>query len=146
MRCYNQPHRFYCGVDLHARSLYAHVLDARGQTVLDKDLPASTAAFLGAVAPLPATATDRDRLLRLDLARRAAAHARPHHAWIGPRAGDRIVNSWRGPTDAARRPSADELSRRGSPAVVPDSWRSRILRSSSAERRSPHGCRARRFE
>ena len=51
MRCYNQPHRFYCGVDLHARSLYAHVLDAKGQTVLDRDLPASPAAFLDAVKP-----------------------------------------------------------------------------------------------
>jgi len=51
MRCYNQPHQFYCGVDLHARSLYAHVLDAKGQTVLDRDLPASPAAFLDAVQP-----------------------------------------------------------------------------------------------
>jgi transposase len=51
MRCYNQPHRFYCGVDLHARSLYAHVLDARGKTVLDRDLPASPTAFLDAIQP-----------------------------------------------------------------------------------------------
>jgi transposase len=51
MRVYNQPHRFYCGVDLHARSLYTHVLDAAGQTVLDRDLPASPIAFLDAVAP-----------------------------------------------------------------------------------------------
>ena len=51
MRCYNQPHRFYCGVDLHARSLYTHVLDAAGQTLLDRDLPASAAAFLDAVGP-----------------------------------------------------------------------------------------------
>ena len=51
MRVYNQPHRFYCGVDLHARSLYTHVLDAKGQTVLDRDLPASGAAFLDAVKP-----------------------------------------------------------------------------------------------
>ena len=29
MRSDNQPHRFYCGVDLHTRSLYAHVLDGR---------------------------------------------------------------------------------------------------------------------
>ena len=27
MRIYNQPHRFYCGVDLHARSLFVKVLD-----------------------------------------------------------------------------------------------------------------------
>ena len=51
MRFYNQAHRFYCGVDLHARSLYTHVLDAAGQTVLDRDLPASPAAFLDAVTP-----------------------------------------------------------------------------------------------
>ena len=31
---YNQPHRFYCGVDLHARTLFTHVLDAKGKTVL----------------------------------------------------------------------------------------------------------------
>ena len=24
---YNQPHQFYCGVDLHARSMFTHVLD-----------------------------------------------------------------------------------------------------------------------
>jgi hypothetical protein len=29
MRCSNQPHRFYCGVDLHARTLALHILDAR---------------------------------------------------------------------------------------------------------------------
>ena len=29
MRVYNQPHRYYCGVDLHARSLFGHVLDAK---------------------------------------------------------------------------------------------------------------------
>jgi hypothetical protein len=33
MRCDNQPHRFYRGVDLHARSPDAHFLDAKGQTV-----------------------------------------------------------------------------------------------------------------
>jgi transposase len=51
MRCYNQPHRFYCGVDLHARSLYTHVLDAKGKTVLERNLPAEPAVFLDAVAP-----------------------------------------------------------------------------------------------
>jgi len=24
MRFYNQPHRFYCGVDLHARTMYLY--------------------------------------------------------------------------------------------------------------------------
>ena len=34
MRFYNQPHRFYCGVDLHARTLSLCILDAGGQAVL----------------------------------------------------------------------------------------------------------------
>jgi len=34
MRFYNQPHRFYCGVDLHARCMYLCVLDQAGQTLL----------------------------------------------------------------------------------------------------------------
>ena len=51
MRFYNQQHRFYCGVDLHARTLALHVLDAEGKTVLAQTIPASPAAFLKAVAP-----------------------------------------------------------------------------------------------
>ena len=27
MRFYNQHHRFYCGVDLHARTMYLCILD-----------------------------------------------------------------------------------------------------------------------
>jgi len=38
MRCYSNPHRFYAGVDLHARSMYTHVLDQKGKTVFEKDL------------------------------------------------------------------------------------------------------------
>src|SRR5271163_482658 len=30
---YNQPHQFYAGVDLHARSMFVHVLSAKGKTV-----------------------------------------------------------------------------------------------------------------
>jgi hypothetical protein len=39
MRFYNQTHRFYCGVDLHARSMFVHVLDHEGQTRFEQDLP-----------------------------------------------------------------------------------------------------------
>jgi hypothetical protein len=31
MRFYNQPHRFYCGVDLHARTMYLCILDDQGR-------------------------------------------------------------------------------------------------------------------
>src|SRR5207302_11281974 len=51
MRFYYQPHRFYCGDDLHARTLYLHVLDADGRTAFDGNLPARADAFLAAVAP-----------------------------------------------------------------------------------------------
>ena len=33
MRVYNTPHAYYCGVDLHARSLYVNVLDDKGTEV-----------------------------------------------------------------------------------------------------------------
>ena len=51
MRFYNQPHQYYCGGDLHARTLYLHVLDAHGATRFEKNLPANPAAFLDAVKP-----------------------------------------------------------------------------------------------
>ena len=51
MRFYNQPHAYYCGIDLHARSMFTHVLDHAGATVFAGDLPASPDAFLHATAP-----------------------------------------------------------------------------------------------
>ena len=51
MRFYNQQHRFYCGVDLHARTLSLHVLDAQGKALLAQTLAARPDAFLHAVAP-----------------------------------------------------------------------------------------------
>jgi hypothetical protein len=51
MRFYNQSHAFYCGVDLHARSMFTHVLDHQGATVFAKDLAANPSVFLDAVAP-----------------------------------------------------------------------------------------------
>jgi hypothetical protein len=48
---YNQAHAFYAGVDLHARSMFTHVLDQRGRTVFERDLPACPDAFLDTVKP-----------------------------------------------------------------------------------------------
>ena len=31
MRLYDRQHRFYCGIDLHARTLSLHILDQAGQ-------------------------------------------------------------------------------------------------------------------
>src|SRR5437667_11268437 len=54
MRFYTQPHRFYAGGDLHARTLYLHVLDADGRTCFEQNLPARPDAFLAAIAPFRA--------------------------------------------------------------------------------------------
>jgi transposase len=51
MRFYKQPHAFYAGVDLHARSMFTHILDHAGKTVFERDLPACPDAFLNAITP-----------------------------------------------------------------------------------------------
>jgi transposase len=51
MRFYNQAHAFYCGVDLHARTMYLCILNQAGTIVLHQDLPVEPAAFLEAIAP-----------------------------------------------------------------------------------------------
>jgi transposase len=51
VRFYTQQHRFYCGGDLPARTLYLHVLDAEGKTRFEQNLPARPDAFLDAVKP-----------------------------------------------------------------------------------------------
>jgi hypothetical protein len=45
MRFYPHQHAYYCGVDLHARSMFVHVLDQHGQHLFAKDLPACPDAF-----------------------------------------------------------------------------------------------------
>src|SRR5262249_45760536 len=54
MRVYTQSHRFYCGIDLHARSLHLCILDKDGAVVLDKNIVARPETFLKAIAPFRA--------------------------------------------------------------------------------------------
>src|SRR5262245_18512045 len=51
MRFYHQPHRFYCGVDRHARTMSLDILDQAGQVVHAVTLPCEPRAFLDAIAP-----------------------------------------------------------------------------------------------
>jgi transposase len=51
MRFFNEPKRFYCGIDLHARSMFTHILDHDGTTVFEKNLPACPEFFVDAVKP-----------------------------------------------------------------------------------------------
>ena len=51
MRFYTKRHLFYCGVDLHARSMYFCVLDDDGKSLLHRNFPARPGPFLKAIAP-----------------------------------------------------------------------------------------------
>ncbi|HEV3260462.1 MAG TPA: IS110 family transposase [Gemmataceae bacterium] len=51
MRFYTQQHRFYAGIDLHARTRHVGVLDAAGAVVLDRNLPCHFETLLQAIAP-----------------------------------------------------------------------------------------------
>jgi len=51
MRFYQGNHRFYCGVDLHARSMHVCILDQDGIVVLDRNIAAHPAAFLQLLKP-----------------------------------------------------------------------------------------------
>jgi len=51
MRFYDRQHRYYAGIDLHARTMHLCVLDAAGAVVCDVNLPSQPDAFLAALAP-----------------------------------------------------------------------------------------------
>jgi hypothetical protein len=51
MRLYTRSHRHYCGIDLHARSMYVCVLNEAGEVLLHRNLACEPAVFLAAIAP-----------------------------------------------------------------------------------------------
>ena len=51
MRFYTKQHQFYCGIDLHARTMYLCVLNQDGAILLHRNMPAGPDPFLKAVAP-----------------------------------------------------------------------------------------------
>lgn len=51
MRFYTKQHQFYCGIDLHARSMYLCILDRDGEIVLHRNMQAAPEPFLKAIAP-----------------------------------------------------------------------------------------------
>src|SRR5215467_15280330 len=51
MRFYTQQHPFYCGIDLHARTMYLCILDQAGETLLHRNMQATPEALLKAIAP-----------------------------------------------------------------------------------------------
>ena len=51
MRFYNRPHTYYCGIDLHVKTMYICMLDGAGQILVHRNVPSTPAAFLEVVAP-----------------------------------------------------------------------------------------------
>jgi transposase len=51
MRFYTQQHQFYCGIDLHARSMYVCIVNPEGEIMLHRNMKASPDTFLKAIAP-----------------------------------------------------------------------------------------------
>src|SRR5215468_7501597 len=51
MRFYTTQHQFSCGIDLHARTRDACILDQHGEIRLHRNMPASPETFLKAIAP-----------------------------------------------------------------------------------------------
>ena len=51
MRFYTKQHPFYCGIDLHARTMYVCILDQAGETRVHRNMTATPEALLKAIAP-----------------------------------------------------------------------------------------------
>jgi transposase len=51
MRFYTKQHPFYCGIDLHARTMYVCILDQAGDTLLHRNMATTPEALLQAIAP-----------------------------------------------------------------------------------------------
>ena len=51
MRFYTKQHPFYCGIDLHARTMDLCVLHQDGELLVHRNMPAGPAPFLKAIAP-----------------------------------------------------------------------------------------------
>jgi transposase len=51
MRFYTKQHQFYCGIDLHARTMYLCLLNQDGEILVHRNMPAGPEPFLKAIAP-----------------------------------------------------------------------------------------------
>src|SRR2546428_296654 len=51
MRFYTKQHPFYCGIDLHARTMYVCILSQDGEIIVHRNMPTSPEALLKTIAP-----------------------------------------------------------------------------------------------
>jgi len=51
MRFYNRQHQYYCGIDLHVKTMDVCILDGTGQVLVHRNVPSTPTALLEIVAP-----------------------------------------------------------------------------------------------
>ena len=51
MRFYNSQHRYYCGIDLHARTMYVVVIDQAGQVLVERNMKTNAEEWLKLIEP-----------------------------------------------------------------------------------------------
>ena len=51
MRFYTAQHQFYCGIDLHAKSMFLYIMYHSGELLLHRNYHADPDALLRAIAP-----------------------------------------------------------------------------------------------
>ena len=51
MQFYTSQHQYYCGIDLHARTMYVCIIDATGTIVAHRNMPSAPEPLLAFIAP-----------------------------------------------------------------------------------------------
>ena len=51
MKFYNQQHKYYCGIDLHARKMYVYILNQKGKTMVHENIKTDPELFFELVFP-----------------------------------------------------------------------------------------------
>lgn len=51
MRFYTKHHQFYCGIDLHAQTMYVCIIDHEGTILTHRNMPATTEALADVLQP-----------------------------------------------------------------------------------------------
>ena len=51
MRFYTGQHKYYCGIDLHARTMYVCIINQKGKVLIHKSIKTTPQAFLQIIEP-----------------------------------------------------------------------------------------------
>lgn len=51
MNYYTKQHQYYCGIDLHTRTMYLCIVNHAGEILVHKNAPAGPDHFLAAIQP-----------------------------------------------------------------------------------------------